>query len=298
MGHRNGDPITLDNVKNALRGRGTLDYCTLERTMSGNVVSKVVFSFVGDYQDAIRVSDLAIYHNNTNTFLQHFQNDRVIYLKPDYGVRPISSSPPPLPRYSQPQHPFYPPAPATFPQTCYPQRSGAYRQGSYAQAPRPPLPSFFPFLNCPNLTYPQEHYHPQSYAKWPYRQRTYSPYAQGTWYPPQYWSEPPYQPEPDYHAVEEPQINTHIQVLNPGIFFPPEPWSEAHYAASAPPAPGSQSVQTQTATSQSTGNANGNEMTPPSSPGNKERKTEEQAGDEIAAEETTKKEENKEGAGN
>jgi len=62
MGHRNGEPITLDLVEKVLRGRGALDYCILERTTSGAVVSKVVFSFVGDYQDAIRVSDLAVYH--------------------------------------------------------------------------------------------------------------------------------------------------------------------------------------------------------------------------------------------
>lgn len=265
MGHRNGEPITLDTVEKVLRGRGALDYCILERTTSGAVVSKVVFSFVGDYQDAIR----------------HFQNDHFIYLKPDHGIRPISSSPPPpLPRYSQPQSSYYPPASAPFSQTSYPQGSGAYYQGSYAQAPPPPFPSF---PNYNNWTYPQESYHPQSYAQWSYGQGIYPPYAQGTWYPPQHWS------EPDYHAVKAPQTNRHVQALNPGMFFPPEPWSAAHYTASAPPASGSQSVKAQPAASQSTGNANGNEITPPSSPGNEEERTEEQA-----EEKTGEKEENKE----
>lgn len=59
MGYRNGNSITLDAVREALLGRGALDYCTAECTTSGITVSKVVFSFVGDYQDAMRVSDLA-----------------------------------------------------------------------------------------------------------------------------------------------------------------------------------------------------------------------------------------------
>jgi hypothetical protein len=77
------------------------------------------------------------------------------------------------------------------------------------------------------------------------------------------------------------------------VFFPPDPWSEAHYAGLAPRALGSQSVQAQPVTSHSTESANRKEMTPPSYPRN-EKKKEEQAGDKTVAEQTSKeKEENK-----
>lgn len=80
------------------------------------------------------------------------------------------------------------------------------------------------------------------------------------------------------------------------MFFPPEPWSEEHYAATASQDPGSQSAQAQLTVSQSTQPANGNELTPPSSPEMEEKTTEEQAGEKTVTEESTeeKEEEKKE----
>lgn len=76
------------------------------------------------------------------------------------------------------------------------------------------------------------------------------------------------------------------------MFFPPEPWSEEHYAATASQDPGSQSAQAQLTVSQSTQPANGNELTPPSSPEMEEKTTEEeQAGEKTVTEESTEEKE-------
>lgn len=233
---------------------------------------------------------------NTNTFLQHFQNNPDIYLKADHGIRPIYPPSPLLPQYSQSQPSYYPPAPAPPPytQVPYTQGSGAYPTGPYAQVPplSPPFLTFPPFPNYTNWTYPQEQL-PQHY-QWSYGQGTYPPYAQGSWYPP-HWSEPPCYPEPPHHITEAPNLNTHTQTLHPEMFFPPAPWSEEHYAATASQDLGSQSAQAQPTVSQYTQPASGNELTPPSSPEKEEKKMEaEQADKKTAIDEETVPEESTE----